>query len=335
MGRNSSDRGGARRGRPSLQFTGRAVHGALRPGRLELSARDRVALANYTEIAEGRGTEHGGVFLDISHRDKSYILEKLPRMYRQFLEAQMLDISREPMEVAPTAHYSMGGVVVEPETHATDVEGLYAAGETTTGLHGANRLGGNSLSETVIFGRRAGEAAAAFSHVLRRATALQAEDRRGRRGAEQPHPRGRGVRQAPAKGPAQHHVGVLRRRAQRGEANRRAEEAQGDTGAAGDVDVRPTSEGYADLAHALDLRASLVSAEASLLGAVERRESRGAHNRSDHPELDPRLRKNFVITRNDEGNLAVSSQPVDEVPGDLKEWVRDDGEVDIASRLLE
>ena len=84
-------------------------------------------------------------------------------MYRQFLETQMLDISREPMEVAPTAHYSMGGVVVEPETHATDVEGLYAAGETTTGLHGANRLGGNSLSETIVFGRRAGEAAAAFS----------------------------------------------------------------------------------------------------------------------------------------------------------------------------
>src|SRR6185437_12854015 len=103
------------------------------------------------------------VFLDISHREKDYILEKLPRMYRQFLEFQMLDISRERMEVAPTAHYSMGGIVVEPESHATEVIGLYAAGECTAGLHGANRLGGNSLTETIVFGRRAGAAAAAFS----------------------------------------------------------------------------------------------------------------------------------------------------------------------------
>src|SRR5687767_9312229 len=131
------------------------------PVRLELSSRDRVALANYTEIAEGRAGPHGGVFLDISHRPKAEILEKLPRMYRQFMESQLLDISRQPMEVAPTAHYSMGGVVVDPDSHATDVEGLYAAGEVTGGLHGANRLGGNSLSETIVFGRRAGEHAAA------------------------------------------------------------------------------------------------------------------------------------------------------------------------------
>ena len=133
------------------------------PDRLELSSRDRVALANYTEIAEGRGGPHGGVFLDISHRGKEYITEKLPRMYRQFIEWQMLDISREPMEVAPTAHYTMGGIVVEPETHATDVRGLYAAGECVGGVHGANRLGGNSLGEALIAGRRAGEAAAAFA----------------------------------------------------------------------------------------------------------------------------------------------------------------------------
>ncbi|HAW96293.1 MAG TPA: succinate dehydrogenase, partial [Phycisphaerales bacterium] len=103
--------------------------------RMELSTRDRVALANYTEILEGRGTENNGVYLDISHRDKEYILEKLPRMYRQFMESQMLDISKHPMEVAPTAHYSMGGVVVEPDTHATRVHGLFAAGECTSGVH--------------------------------------------------------------------------------------------------------------------------------------------------------------------------------------------------------
>src|SRR5437016_11622509 len=131
--------------------------------RMELSTRDRVALANYTEIAEGRGGPNGGVFLDVSHVPKEIIVTKLPRMYRQFIEYQMLDISREPMEVAPTAHYSMGGIVVEPETHATEVVGLYAAGECTAGLHGANRLGGNSLAETIVFGKRAGVAAASFA----------------------------------------------------------------------------------------------------------------------------------------------------------------------------
>ncbi len=102
--------------------------------------RDRVALANYTEIAEGRGTEAGGVLLDISHLDREKVLERLPRMYRQFIDVAMLDITQTPMEVAPTAHYSMGGVWVQAETHGTDVEGLYAVGECATGLHGANRL---------------------------------------------------------------------------------------------------------------------------------------------------------------------------------------------------
>lgn len=135
---------------------------------MELSTRDRVAMAVYTEIIEGRAGPNNGVFLDISHRSKEFILQKLPRMYRQFLEAQMLDISQQPMEVAPTAHYSMGGVVVDPETTATDVMALFAAGEVTSGLHGANRLGGNSLAETVVFGRRAGEHAAAYSQSMSR-----------------------------------------------------------------------------------------------------------------------------------------------------------------------
>jgi succinate dehydrogenase / fumarate reductase, flavoprotein subunit len=305
------------------------------PGRLELSARDRVALANYTEIAEGRGSEHGGVFLDISHREKAYILEKLPRMYRQFLEAQMLDISREPMEVAPTAHYSMGGVVVEPETHATDVEGLYAAGEVTTGLHGANRLGGNSLSETVVFGRRAGEAAATFSmscdvQLRSRQKISEADEELGsfiHEGEEFARPLQRALRNT-----MWECCGVVRDEAKLGEGLDRLRKIQA---AAGDVDVRPTSEGYADLAHALDLRASLLSAEASLLGAIERRETRGAHIRADFPDLDPHFKKNFVVTRDERGTLSVSAKAVDEVPGDLEEWAREEGEVDIAGRLLE
>lgn len=110
--------------------------------RLELSTRKRVAMANYLEIAEGRATKNGGVYLDISHKSKDFIIEKLPQMYRQFLDSLMLDVSREPMEVAPTAHYSMGGIAVEADTHNTGMAGLFAAGECTGGLHGANRLGG-------------------------------------------------------------------------------------------------------------------------------------------------------------------------------------------------
>jgi succinate dehydrogenase / fumarate reductase flavoprotein subunit len=305
------------------------------PERLELSARDRVALANYREIAEGRGTEHGGVYLDISHRPKEYILEKLPRMYRQFLETQMLDISREPMEVAPTSHYSMGGVVVEPETHATDVWGLYAAGEVTAGLHGANRLGGNSLSETVIFGRRAGEAAAAFSRATesqpRSRQKIQAAsdelDRITREGEEFARPLQRALRNAMWEG-----CGVVRAEDGLREALAKLREIRT---TAENVDVRPDSEGYGDLAHALDLRASLVSAEASLLGAVERRESRGAHQRSDHPDLDPSLTVNLVISKTPDDQLAVSQSPVPPVPEHLRAWAEGGDEIEVTGRLLE
>jgi succinate dehydrogenase / fumarate reductase, flavoprotein subunit len=305
------------------------------PERLELSARDRVALANYREIAEGRGTEHGGVYMDISHRPKEYILEKLPRMYRQFLETQMLDISREPMEVAPTSHYSMGGVVVEPETHATDVWGLYAAGEVTAGLHGANRLGGNSLSETVIFGRRAGEAAAAFSRATesqpRSRQKIQAAsdelDRITREGEEFARPLQRALRNAMWEG-----CGVVRAEDGLREALAKLREIRT---TAENVDVRPDSEGYGDLAHALDLRASLVSAEASLLGAVERRESRGAHQRSDHPDLDPSLTVNLVISKTPYDQLAVSQSPVPPVPEHLRAWAEGGDEIEVTGRLLE
>ena len=133
------------------------------PIRMELSTRDKVAIANYKEIVEGRGTKNGGVYLDISHKSKDFIINKLPSIYRQFLEFQMIDISKSPMEVAPTAHYSMGGILVNPEDLSTSVEGLFAAGEVTGGLHGANRLGGNSLAEILVFGKRAGISSSNYS----------------------------------------------------------------------------------------------------------------------------------------------------------------------------
>src|ERR1700724_2044864 len=130
------------------------------PKRMELSTRDVVARSIYTEVKEGRGTEHGGAYLDISHKPADYVKKKLPSMYHQFKELADVDITKGPMEVGPTCHYMMGGVRVEAETDQSSVAGLFAAGEAAAGLHGANRLGGNSLSDLLVFGRRAGLAAA-------------------------------------------------------------------------------------------------------------------------------------------------------------------------------
>jgi succinate dehydrogenase / fumarate reductase flavoprotein subunit len=130
------------------------------PKKMELSTRDVVARAIYTEVREGRGSEHGGAFLDISQKPAEYVKKKLPSMYHQFLELADVDITKGPMEVGPTCHYVMGGVRVDPETAEATVPGLFAAGEVAAGLHGANRLGGNSLSDLLVFGRRAGMAAA-------------------------------------------------------------------------------------------------------------------------------------------------------------------------------
>ncbi|QIN77170.1 FAD-binding protein [Rubrobacter marinus] len=130
--------------------------------RMELSSRDVVARANYTEVKEGRGSPHGGVYLDITHLGYDKIIQKLPTMHEQFLKLADIDISKEPMEVFPTVHYTMGGIKIDPETAASNVPGLFAAGEVAGGLHGANRLGGNSLSDLLVFGRRAGEGAAEY-----------------------------------------------------------------------------------------------------------------------------------------------------------------------------
>jgi succinate dehydrogenase / fumarate reductase flavoprotein subunit len=282
--------------------------------RLELSTRDRVAIANYTEIAEGRGGPHGGVFLDVSHLPKSTILEKLPRMYRQFVEHEMLDISREPMEVAPTAHYSMGGVVVDPETTATNVDGLFAAGEVTSGVHGANRLGGNSLAEILVFGRRAGE------HAARLATsrdvsihprpvikdAADRVDRSVRKGDELARPLQRAVRDLMWQS-----CGVVRdaEGLERGLA-----ELDAVADAARNVDVSPNEEGWVDLGHLFDLRSALLTARATLLGARAREESRGAHRRADFPDVDPALRLALEVRRDDAGGPTLTAVPLPDVP---------------------
>ncbi len=304
------------------------------PERLELSTRDRVAMANYTEIIEGRGTPNGAVLLDISHRSKDYILEKLPRMYRQFLESQMLDISQKPMEVAPTAHYSMGGVVVQPETAATRVIGLYAAGEVTSGLHGANRLGGNSLAETIVFGRRAGEAAARYGLTIpaqhRSNVVIHAayEDLDGfiRPGTEVARPLQRSVRDT-----MWEYCGVVRSGDRLQQGLKRLLDIRAATER---LDVRPSAEGYQDLALALDLSAALTAAEATVRSAIERRESRGAHQRSDFPKLDEAMRVNFIIGLNEAGQQFIRTQAVLAPPAELENWLNA-RPLEVAGRLLE
>jgi len=304
--------------------------------RMELSTRDRVALANYTEIMAGRGGPNGGVYLDISHRDKDFILERLPRMYRQFIEFQLLDISTTAMEVAPTAHYTMGGLVVNAETHGTDVEALFAAGECAAGLHGANRLGGNSLTETIVYGRRAGLAAAASAKsadigVHPRAVIRAASDELDglvRRGTELARALQRELRNL-----MWEECGVVRD----GDALTRGLARLAELRARlGEVDVRPSEEGWNDLAHVLDLRAGFAVAEATFKGALARRESRGCHSRSDYPDLDPALRVNFHMRLAEDGELSEPEPvPVPNVRAELDEWMSRPWDADVEGRLLE
>jgi succinate dehydrogenase / fumarate reductase flavoprotein subunit len=319
-----------------LNASGERFMARYDPKRLELSTRDRVALANYTEIMAGRGGPHGGVFLDITHLEKDTILERLPRMYRQFIEYQLLDISTSPMEVAPTCHYTMGGLVVDPETHATDVDGLFAAGECAAGLHGANRLGGNSLTETVVYGRRAGESAARAAQSsdvgLHPRAAIRSAcdelDSLVRRGRELSR-----VAQRELRNLMWEHCGVVR-----DDSSLRAGlgRLDGVRSVLDQIDVRPSEEGWADLAQVLDLRAGIPLAEATIRGALVRTETRGCHNRSDYPDIDESLRVNFRSRLDADGTLSEFTPcEVAPVPSELVPRLDEAWDVNFAGRLLE
>ncbi|WP_159499281.1 L-aspartate oxidase [Microbacterium sp. 18062] len=299
------------------------------PARMELSTRDRVALAAYTEIAEGRGTPGGGVLLDVSHLPRETIMTRLPRVYQTMLELQMLDITTTPIEIAPTAHYSMGGVWVRPGDHGTGVDGLYAIGEASSGLHGANRLGGNSLIELLVYGRIVGEAAADYSAALpaqrrsagaERDAAAEVDALLAADGPENVRALQRGIRNLMTE-----HGGVVRTEAglDRGLAELDAVDER-----AVRIGVHPDIAGFQDLAHAFDLRASSLAARATLEAARARRETRGCHNRSDFPETDPGLRGNFVWSG--PGRLEFEELP--EISADIAALMR---EVSVAGKLVE
>jgi succinate dehydrogenase / fumarate reductase flavoprotein subunit len=299
------------------------------PERMELSTRDRVALAAYTEIKEGRGTPNGGVWLDVSHLPRTTIMRRLPRVYQTLLELQMLDITQQPIEVAPTAHYSMGGVWVRPEDHSTGVEGLYAIGEASSGLHGANRLGGNSLIELLVYGRIVGEAASAYSanrETVHRSEPAVAEARAevdtvlAADGTENVRSLQRAIRNTMTE-----HAGVVRDETglTAGLAELDALEAR-----MKDLGVHPDLAGFQDVAHAFDLKSAALAARATLEAARARRETRGCHNRSDFPLIDEALHVNFVWS----GPGKLQAEPLPPIPQEIQALMRD---VSTTGKLVE
>jgi succinate dehydrogenase / fumarate reductase flavoprotein subunit len=285
----------------------------------ELSTRDNVSRAIYAEVKEGRGTPHGGVYLDISYLEAERVKRKLPSMYHQFLELADVDITKQPMEVGPTGHYIMGGIRVDPDTAAATVPGLFAAGEAAAGLHGANRLGGNSLSDLVVFGRRAGAGAAEYAKGLAAAPRVSdAEVEEEVRDLLAPFERARG------ESPYELHralqrcmharVGIFRTQVELEQAIAELRKLNERWRGLRVEGSRAYNPGW----HLVrDLRNLLIVSEAIARSALLRAESRGAHSRLDHPDPDPRLGKvNMCAVRTADG-MRVSPTPLPEMPAEL------------------
>ena len=295
------------------------------PKRMELSTRDVVARSIYTEVREGRGTEHGGAFLDISHKPADYVKRKLPSMYHQFKELADVDITKGPMEVGPTCHYMMGGIRVEAETAQSTVPGLFAAGEAAAGLHGANRLGGNSLSDLLVFGRRAGLAAAQHAKEVSSPTLDPAQIDRAEREALEPFQRPTGENpyaiHRDLQEVMQTLVGIYRTREDVQSALGELEKLKARVANVSVEGSRMFNPGW----HlALELKSMLTVSEGVARSALVREESRGAHSRIDFPNLDPALgTKNNIIQR-DGTAMALRQNPRSEMPAELQQLLAED-----------
>jgi len=293
------------------------------PKKMELDARDVVARANYAEIMAGRGSPHGGVYLDITHKGPDYIKRKLPSMYKQFMDFAGVDITKEKMEVAPTVHYQMGGIRVDPETTATNVEGLFAAGEVASGLHGANRLGGNSLADILVFGKRSGEGASSFARQASfgkiNGSEVEAEIGRVqsfiRDSAINPYDVADKLAETMST-----NVGIIRDEKGLKDALAVLQKLREQSLLAGVSGGLKYNKG---LLQCLELPFMLTVAEAIVRGAIERKESRGAHARSDYPKKDPAMKKNIIFRREgDKMNLEWRSVP--EMPEHLRKLVKEE-----------
>jgi len=300
----------------------------------ELLTRDHVARCILREVREGRGSPHGGVFLDISWIGKrmpdarKHIIKKLPSMYHQFKQLADIDITTTPMEVGPTTHYIMGGIRVDGDSQSSTLPGLFAAGECAAGLHGANRLGGNSLSDLLVFGKRAGEFAAAFARQHQAGAIDDAQVEDAIRCALAPFERGANANgggpyqvQQELQTMMQALVGIVRTEAEMQRAlagiARLREQAER-VGVGGNREYNPGWHTGLDLANLL------IVSEAITRAAIERRESRGGHFRDDYPEKDPAgARFNVVIRKGADGEMQLSREPVPEMPADLKRIIEE------------
>jgi succinate dehydrogenase / fumarate reductase flavoprotein subunit len=297
----------------------------------ELLTRDHVSRCIVREIKEGRGSPHGGVYLDISWIKQKlpdaadYIRRKLPSMYHQFKQLADIDITEQPMEVGPTTHYIMGGVHVDPDTQMSRVPGLFAAGECAAGINGANRLGGNSLSDLLVFGKRAGEFAARFArdNSLGKTgndpidiVAQEALAPFERNGGENPYEIQGGLQEL-----MQDNVGIVRTESEMQHALEQLQKLKDRANNAGVTGHREFNPGWHT---ALDLKNLLTASEAITRSALERKESRGAQFRDDYPEKDEMFSKvNTMISKGDDGSMRIRLAPLPEMPDYLKRVVEE------------
>ncbi len=295
------------------------------PKRMELSTRDIVARSIYTEVREGRGSPHGGAFLDISHKPAEYVKRKLPSMYHQFKELADVDITKGPMEVGPTCHYMMGGIRVEAETGQSSVPGLFAAGEAAGGLHGANRLGGNSLSDLVVFGRRAGLAAAQDAKKVGAARLDSAQIEQAERqilapfertGGENPYKIHEDLQEV-----MQTLVGIFRTDEDLRKALVEIEKLKA---RAANIRVEGSRTYNPGWHLSIDLQCMLTVSAACTHAALARKESRGAHSRLDYPKTEDAWgTKNHVIVKKD-GAMNIFEVPRPPMPEELQKILAED-----------
>ena len=300
----------------------------------ELLTRDHVARCINREVKAGRGSPHGGVFLDISWikekipNSAEHIKKKLPSMYHQFMQLANLDITKEPMEIGPTTHYAMGGIRVDGETQATNIPGLYAAGECAAGLHGANRLGGNSLSDLIVFGKRAGEYAAKYAKESSAVSVSDAEIESAYKEATAPFERAAG---GSTEGPyqvqydlqnmMQKNVGIVRLQNEMEEAVAGIQKLKA---RADKVAVQGHCEYNPGWHTAIDLKHLLTVSEAITLCALERKESRGGHFREDFPDKSPEAAKyNNVVSKAADGSMKLRREAIPPLREDLKQVIEE------------
>jgi succinate dehydrogenase / fumarate reductase flavoprotein subunit len=291
----------------------------------DLLPRDEVARAINTEVKAGRGTPHGGVYLDIaSRRSPEFIKKRLPSMYHQFKELADVDITTTPMEIGPTCHYIMGGVRVDPETAATTVPGLFAAGEVAAGMHGANRLGGNSLSDLLVFGRRAGAGAAAYASRINARAIDGAQVEQAARSMLAPFEVDAGMGENPyavhadLQDTMQRLVGIIRTESELTEARTRLGQLRERLDRVTVEGNRQFNPGW----HlALDLRSLLAISEVVTRSALMRQESRGGHTRSDYPKTDAEWGKKNVVTRKRGAELQLVTEALPQIPEELRQLV--------------